>query len=129
MRPPNFTTVGNISGNILSGNGPLEGPVWQFQTMSRRKRSAFRLPIQPNMPSQSSRARRNPPIAYRDRQGRTWNATEVAQLRVVSPAIDGPNLCLVTRFEREGAERCETMGPDELESFDRQTVRRGSHHR
>ena len=29
----------------------------------------------------------------------------VAQLRVVSPAIDGPNLCLVIRFEREGEER------------------------
>ena len=34
-----------------------------------------------------------------------WYASEVAQLRVVSPAIDGPNLCLVIRFEREGEER------------------------
>ena len=34
-----------------------------------------------------------------------WHASEVAQLRVVSPAIDGPNLCLVIRFEREGEER------------------------
>jgi hypothetical protein len=34
-----------------------------------------------------------------------WHATEVAQLRVVSPAIDGPNVCLVIRFEREGEER------------------------
>ena len=57
------------------------------------------------MPRTSSRARAEPPIVYRDRQGRTWHAAEVAQLRVVSPAIDGPNLCLVIRFEREGEER------------------------
>ena len=47
----------------------------------------------------------HPPTEYRDRQGRVWQASEVAQLRVVSPAIDGPNLCLVIRFEREGEER------------------------
>jgi hypothetical protein len=46
-----------------------------------------------------------PPTEYRDRQGGVWYASEVAQLRVVSPAIDGPNLCLVIRFEREGEER------------------------
>jgi hypothetical protein len=34
-----------------------------------------------------------------------WYASEVARVRVVSPAIDGPNLCLVIRFEREGEER------------------------
>src|SRR5215213_4443673 len=46
-----------------------------------------------------------PPTEYRDPTGRVWHASEVAQLRVVSPAIDGPNLCLVIRFEREGEER------------------------
>jgi hypothetical protein len=30
---------------------------------------------------------------------------EVARLKVVSPAIDGPNVALVIRFEREGEER------------------------
>jgi hypothetical protein len=55
------------------------------------------------MPHRTSRAR--PPITYRDRKGGVWYATGVAQLRVVSPAIDGPNLCLVIRFEREGEER------------------------
>ena len=57
------------------------------------------------MPRTSSRARAEPPIVYRDRHGRVWYASEVAQLRVVSPAIDGPNLCLVIRFERDGEER------------------------
>ena len=47
----------------------------------------------------------HPPTEYRDRLGCTWRASEVAQLRVVSPAIDGPNLCLVIRFERDGEER------------------------
>jgi len=46
-----------------------------------------------------------PPIEFRDPHGRIWQASEVAQLRVVSPAIDGPNVCLVIRFEREGEER------------------------
>lgn len=45
------------------------------------------------------------PIEYRDRQGRVWHVSEVARLSVVSPAIDGPNLCLVIRFERDGEER------------------------
>jgi len=57
------------------------------------------------MPDRTSRARAEPPIEYRDPKGRVWHATEVAQLRIVSPAIDGPNLCLVIRFEREGEER------------------------
>ena len=57
------------------------------------------------MPGTSSRARAEPPVEYRDRKGGVWYASEVAQLRVVSPAIDGPNLCLVIRFEREGEER------------------------
>lgn len=46
-----------------------------------------------------------PPIAYRDRQSRVWHVSEIARLKVVSASIDGPNLCLVIRFEREGEER------------------------
>jgi hypothetical protein len=45
------------------------------------------------------------PITYRDCQSRVWYVSEVARLKVVSPAIDGPNLCLVIRLEREGDER------------------------
>jgi len=45
------------------------------------------------------------PIRYRDRQDREWSVSEVAVLKVVSPAIDGPNVALVIRFEREGEER------------------------
>jgi hypothetical protein len=45
------------------------------------------------------------PIQYRDRQSRVWYVSEVARLKVVSASIDGPNLCLVIRFEREGEER------------------------
>ena len=52
-----------------------------------------------------SRERKQRPIRYRDREGCVWYASEVAQLKVVSAAIDGPNLCLVIRFEREGEER------------------------
>ena len=51
------------------------------------------------------RTRMEPRIEYRDRKDRVWYASEVARLKVVSPAIDGPNLCLVIRFEREGEER------------------------
>ena len=58
-----------------------------------------------SMPGTSSRERTQPPVEHRDRRDRVRRATEVAQLRVVSPAIDGPNLCLVIRFEREGEER------------------------
>lgn len=49
--------------------------------------------------------RRHDPIEYRDGQDRVWSVSEVAALKVVSPAIDGPNLALVIRFEREGEER------------------------
>src|SRR6476659_4327813 len=57
-----------------------------------------------NMPA--SRARRQqPPITYRDRQDRVWSVSEVAVLKVVSPAIDGPNVALVIRFEHMGEER------------------------
>jgi hypothetical protein len=53
-----------------------------------------------------SRARRQrQPITYRDHQDRLWAVSEVAVLKVVSPAIDGPNVALVIRFEREGEER------------------------
>ena len=45
------------------------------------------------------------PIEYRDRKDRVWFVSEVARLKVVSASIDGPNLCLVIRFEREGEER------------------------
>ena len=45
------------------------------------------------------------PIQYRDRQRRVWYVSQVARLKVVSASIDGPNLCLVIRFEREGEER------------------------
>ena len=37
-------------------------------------------------------------------KGRVWQASEIAQIRVVAPAIDGPNVCLVIRFEHEGEE-------------------------
>ena len=114
------------------------------------------------------------PIQYRDRQRRVWYVSEVARLKLVSAAIDGPSHFLVIRFEREGEERftrwiggedwrdvrtlnrmfelatrpvhehredetgvgpapaesvrfwCEmvkSMGPDELESFERRTYR------
>lgn len=54
----------------------------------------------------AARARRQQlPIPYRDRQDRIWSVVEVAALKVVSPAVDGPNLCLVIRFEHEGEER------------------------
>ncbi len=55
------------------------------------------------MPGPAERAL--PTIEYRDRHRRVWYVAEVARFQVVSPAIDGPNLCLVIRFEREGEER------------------------
>jgi hypothetical protein len=45
------------------------------------------------------------PIPYRGRQRRVWYVSEVARLKVVSASIDGPNLCLVIRFELDGEER------------------------
>jgi hypothetical protein len=48
------------------------------------------------------RARRS--VQY-PRHDRVWSVSEVARLKVVSPAIDGPNLALVILFEREGEER------------------------
>ncbi len=57
------------------------------------------------MPSHMPRTRMQRPITYRDRQNRVWYVSEVARFKVVSPAIDGPNVALVIRFEREGEER------------------------
>ena len=51
------------------------------------------------------RTRTQRPITFRDRESRVWSVSEVARLKVVSPSIDGPNLCLVIRFECEGEER------------------------
>jgi hypothetical protein len=53
----------------------------------------------------SSAERALPPIEYRDRHRRVWQVSEVARLKVVWASIDGPNLCLVIRFERAGEER------------------------
>jgi hypothetical protein len=58
--------------------------------------------------------RQQRPIEYRDRHDRVWSVAEVAVLKVVSPAIDGPNVALVIRFEREGEERlARWIGGDE----------------
>jgi hypothetical protein len=63
------------------------------------------------------------PIEYRDQRSRIWSVTEIARLNVVSPSIDGPNLCLVIRFEREGEERfARWIGGDEW-------IERGALHR
>jgi len=63
------------------------------------------------------------PIEYRDRRSRIWYVSEIARLSVVSPSIDGPNLCLVIRFEREGEERfARWIGGDEW-------IERGALHR
>ena len=51
------------------------------------------------------RTRAQRPIQYRDRQRRVWYVSEVARLKLVSAAIDGPSHFLVIRFEREGEER------------------------
>ena len=51
------------------------------------------------------RTRIQRPIEYRDHQRRVWHVSEIARVKVVSASIDGPNLCLVIRFEREGEER------------------------
>src|SRR6476646_6837586 len=49
--------------------------------------------------------RQQPRITYRDHHERVWSVSEVAVLKVVSPAIDGPNVALVIRFEHIGEER------------------------
>ena len=66
------------------------------------------------MPGELSRARMQGPIEYRDRHGRVWNASQVAQLKIVTASIDGPNHFLVIRFEREGEKRfVRWLGGDE----------------
>ena len=45
------------------------------------------------------------PVTYRDQEDHVWYVAEVARLKVVAPSIDGPNVALVIRFEREGEER------------------------
>ncbi len=57
------------------------------------------------MPGPLSRARSERPVEYHDRHGRVWYATQVAQLKIVTPSIDGPNRFLVIRFEHEGEKR------------------------
>lgn len=56
-------------------------------------------------PADSSHRREHRSIQYRDRQDRVWSVSEIAVLKVVSPAIDGPNVALVIRFQHEGQER------------------------
>jgi len=50
------------------------------------------------MPSHMPGTRTPRPIQYRDPDKRVWYVSEVARLKVVSPAIDGPNVALVIRF-------------------------------
>ena len=58
--------------------------------------------------------RQQPPITYRDGQDRVWSVSPVAVLKVVAPAIDGPNVALVIRFEHEGEKRfVRWLGGDE----------------
>jgi hypothetical protein len=60
------------------------------------------------------RTRMQRSISYCDRQSRVWYVSEVARLKVVSASIDGPNVALVIRFEREGEERfARWIGGDE----------------
>jgi len=69
------------------------------------------------------RTHRQRPITYRDPQRQVWYVSEVAKLRVVSASIDGPNVALVIRFEREGEERfARWIGGDEW-------IERGALHR
>jgi len=72
------------------------------------------LATQSGMPGPLSRARVQRPVEYRDRRGRLWHASQVAQLKIVSPSIDGPNRFLVIRFESEGEKRfVRWLGGDE----------------
>src|SRR4051794_21313843 len=72
--------------------------------------AGFKLAIEGFMP----RTRTPRPIQYRDRDKRIWYVSEVAKLHVVSASIDGPNVALVIRFEREGEERfARWIGGDE----------------
>jgi len=86
--------------------------------------SGIQLATQPDMPGPISRQRLRQPIEYRDRHGRVWRASEVGQLKVVSPSIDGPNLCLVIRFEREGEELFARWLGDSMDWRGQQTLHR-----
>jgi bifunctional non-homologous end joining protein LigD len=60
------------------------------------------------------RTQRQRPITYRDHERRVWYVSEVARLKVVAASIDGPNVALVIRFEREGEQRfARWIGGDE----------------
>lgn len=76
------------------------------------------------MPGPLSRQRHQRPVQYEDRTGRTWRVSEVARVRLVSPAIDGPNIALVIRFEREGEERFALWNGDEAGWRGRQALHR-----
>ena len=76
------------------------------------------------MPGPLSRERLRQPIEYRDPKGRVWSASQVAKFRAVSPAIDGPNLCLVIRFEREGEELFASWIGEPFEWRGQQTLHR-----
>lgn len=76
------------------------------------------------MPGPLSRQRLRQPIEYHDRDGRTWLASQVARFKAISPAIDGPNLCLVIRFEREGEERFASWIGDPFDWRSQQTLHR-----
>jgi hypothetical protein len=76
------------------------------------------------MPGPLSRERLRRPIEYRDRQGRVWKASQVARFKAVSPSIDGPNLCLVIRFERDGEELFASWIGDPLAWQAQQTMHR-----
>ena len=76
------------------------------------------------MPGPLSRERLRKPIEYRDRQGRLWYASQVATFRAVSPSIDGPNLCLVIRFERDGEEIFASWIGDQFAWQGQQTMHR-----
>jgi hypothetical protein len=86
--------------------------------------TGIQLATQPDMPGPISRQRLRQPVEYRDRHGRVWRASEVGQLKVVSPSIDGPNLCLVIRFEREGEELFARWLGDSLDWRGQQTLHR-----
>ena len=59
----------------------------------------------PSSPNPEATAVSSNVVEYRDPAGSVWRVSEVARLNLVSPAIDGPNVFLVVRFEREGEER------------------------
>jgi hypothetical protein len=99
-------------------------PVVAREPRSDSQLSGIQLATQPDMPGPISRQRLRQPLEYRDRHGRVWRASEVGQLKVVSPSIDGPNLCLVIRFEREGEELFARWLGDSMDWRGQQTLHR-----